>query len=467
MKSEWGALILAAGKGTRMKSATAKVMQPILCEPMLFYPLRTLSECEGVSIGVVVGYGKQEVSDYLTKEWPQVAIIEQKEQKGTGDAVKAGFHFWKDYKYMLVLPGDVPLITSESIKQLMRIHLLSDSSLSFISFKVADPAGYGRVIRSDCGIRIVEEKDATEDQLAINEVNSGIYAFSTAALERYINELRCKNVQGEYYLTDLVELFQQYKERVEVLSMDGEDEFLGVNDPLQLAYATNLLRDLLVKRWMEKGVKCADPETVRIGPRVDFEGEAYLAPYVQIFGETSVGDRCSIGSFAILKDSKLESGVSVHPHVVIESSVVRQNAIVGPFAYLRDETEIGPKSFAGKFVEIKHSKIGSGSKVPHLSYIGDATIGEDTNIGAGTITCNYDGKRKHPTKIGNRCFIGSDTMLVAPVELDDDATTGAGSVITQNVPMGALALARARQRNILGWKKRRENINNNDNGGRS
>lgn len=455
MNFTWGALILAAGKGTRMKSVTAKVMQPILNEPMLSYPLNALQGCQHVSTAVVVGYGKEEVIAYLKRDWPHIATIEQKQQKGTGDAVKISSSFWENYDNLLVLPGDVPLITSDTIDLLMRRHVEKGSALSFISFQASNAVGYGRVVRVGGVVRIVEEKDATEEELKISEVNSGIYAFSTDALKRHIKSLECKNAQGEYYLTDLVEIFQSAGERVEVVLGEREEEFLGVNDPFQLARTTALLRELILARWMERGVKCVDPSTVWIGPNVLFEGEAFISPNVQIYGRTVVGDRCNIGSFSIIRDCRLESQVHINSHVIIENSSIGHEAVVGPFAYLRDGAELMAQAFAGKFVEIKKSKIGARSKVPHLSYIGDAIIGEDTNIGAGTITCNYDGIRKHPTKIGDRCFVGSDTMLVAPVELDDDVTTGAGSVITDNVPKGALALARARQRNILGWKRKK------------
>lgn len=455
MNFTWGALILAAGKGTRMKSVTAKVMQPILNEPMLSYPLNALQGCQHVSTAVVVGYGKEEVIAYLKRDWPHIATIEQKQQKGTGDAVKISSSFWENYDNLLVLPGDVPLITSDTIDLLMRRHVEKGSALSFISFQASNAVGYGRVVRVGGVVRIVEEKDATEEELKISEVNSGIYVFSTDALKRHIKSLECKNAQGEYYLTDLVEIFQSAGERVEVVLGEREEEFLGVNDPFQLARTTALLRELILARWMEKGVKCVDPSTVWIGPNVLFEGEAFISPNVQIYGRTVVGDRCKIGSFSIIRDCRLESQVHINSHVIIENSSIGHEAVVGPFAYLRDGAELMAQAFAGKFVEIKKSKIGARSKVPHLSYIGDAIIGEDTNIGAGTITCNYDGIRKHPTKIGDRCFVGSDTMLVAPVELDDDVTTGAGSVITDNVPKGALALARARQRNILGWKRKK------------
>lgn len=455
MNFTWGALILAAGKGTRMKSVTAKVMQPILNEPMLSYPLNALQGCQYVSTAVVVGYGKEEVIAYLKRDWPHIATIEQKQQKGTGDAVKISSSFWENYDNLLVLPGDVPLITSDTIDLLMRRHMEKGSALSFISFQASNAVGYGRVVRVGDVVRIVEEKDATEEEMKISEVNSGIYAFSTDALKRHIKSLECKNAQGEYYLTDLVEIFQSAGERVEVVLGEREEEFLGVNDPFQLARTTALLRELILARWMERGVKCVDPSTVWIGPNVLFEGEALISPNVQIYGRTVVGDRCNIGSFSIIRDCRLESQVHINSHVIIENSSIGHEAVVGPFAYLRDGAELMAQAFAGKFVEIKKSKIGARSKVPHLSYIGDAIIGEDTNIGAGTITCNYDGIRKHPTKIGDRCFVGSDTMLVAPVELDDDVTTGAGSVITDNVPKGALALARARQRNILGWKRKK------------
>ncbi|HPU77333.1 MAG TPA: bifunctional UDP-N-acetylglucosamine diphosphorylase/glucosamine-1-phosphate N-acetyltransferase GlmU [Thermosynergistes sp.] len=452
-----GALVLAAGKGTRMKGSFSKVMLPVLGEPMIYYPLRALSEAGIKDIAVVVGWGGEAVESYLASRWPDVAVLWQREQLGTGHALMVAEPWWASLDELLVLPGDVPLVGADVLEALSRRHMDEMTEATFLTMTLDDPSGYGRVIQVDGRVRIVEDKDASQAERSIQEVNSGIYAFNAAPLADLIHRLNNDNAQKEYYLTDVLRLLSADGKRVAVLNWPDPEELAGVNDPVQLAQAAAMLRDRLLYRWMKEfGLKCLDPNSVWIGPEVSFEEDVWIDPWVELLGKTSVGSGSRIASFTIIRNSKLGSGVQVRGHVVLEDSVVGDGATIGPFAHLRNGAEVGEGAHVGKFVEIKNSTVGQNSKVPHLSYIGDALIGKETNIGAGTITCNFDGRRKHQTHIGDRCFVGSDTMLVAPVSLGDDSYTGAGSVITRDVPEGALAIARARQRNVEGWAKKRK-----------
>ncbi|WP_024822436.1 MULTISPECIES: bifunctional UDP-N-acetylglucosamine diphosphorylase/glucosamine-1-phosphate N-acetyltransferase GlmU [Aminobacterium] len=451
-----GVLILAAGKGTRMKSDLPKVLQPILGEPLLFYPLRAVHNAGLSDVAVVIGHGGTNVESYLSVACPNVCSIWQHEQLGTGHAVQVAREWWSSFSDVLVIPGDAPLLQPDSLSLLVRTHLESSSLCTFASFHAKNPAGYGRVTRTNGAISIIEEKDATPEIRKITEVNSGIYLFNTLALASHIDSLANENAQKEYYLPDVVGLLSDQKQHVEAVCFDNEEDFQGVNSPVQLAAVTAIVRKRIVHYWMELGVKCPSPDTVFIGPRVSFKGDVWIDPFVQLYGSTEVGEGSYIGSHTILRDTKIGQFVDIIHFVSIQSSCVEDHATIGPFAFIRDNACVGEKAFVGKFVEIKKSTIGSGSKVPHLSYIGDAQIGCDTNIGAGTITCNYDGTNKNPTHIGNRCFVGSDTMLVAPVSLGDNSFTAAGSVITQDVPEGALAVARARQKNVEDWVVRRQ-----------
>ncbi len=459
-----GALILAAGKGVRMRSDRPKAMQKILCEPLLYYGLTAVCSLNAGPSAVVVGHKGALIADYLGKSFPGSAVVWQHEQLGTGHALQIAREWWLSFSHVLVLPGDVPLITPASLSRLIDRHLAAKAACSFISFSARNPSGYGRVLRSEGGCRIVEEKDATEEQKRVAEVNSGVYVFSVPALDSVIHLLSNKNAQGEYYLPDILTLLAKSGNRIEAVCSDSETEFLGVNSTRQLADAASFKRSEIVERWMDAGARFQAPETVFIGPRVTLAPDVDISPFVQMYGVSSVGAGTTIGSFSIVRDSVISEECSVLEHVVLESCSISAGAKIGPFAYLRDGARVARDAYVGKFVEVKKSTIGERSKVPHLSYIGDAEIGEDTNIGAGTITCNFDGARKNPTKIGNRCFVGSDTMFVAPVELGDDAFTGAGSVITQDVPEGDLAVARAKQRNISGWgKKKNARINEGGN----
>ncbi|MBN1333109.1 MAG: bifunctional UDP-N-acetylglucosamine diphosphorylase/glucosamine-1-phosphate N-acetyltransferase GlmU [Synergistales bacterium] len=451
-------LVLAAGKGTRMKTSLPKTMHKIIDQPMLFYPLAVLGNCGLSNSSVVIGHGGDTVREYLDLSWPGINVVWQNEQKGTGHAVMVAEYWWSRFDNVLVLPGDVPLISTDTINALIRSHIQTGSALSFLSFSPSNTVGYGRVIRSREGIRIVEEKDATEEEKKVTEVNSGIFVFGTSWLQTALLNLSNANSQEEYYLTDTLKEIQFRQGIVNVLHSDDTQEFEGVNTLHQLAEVTSFMQQRILMDWMAEGVMMADPESVRIGPLVTLSRDVEIEPFVQLSGQTTIEEGVKIGSFTLIQNSSVGKQSRILSHSMIIDSQVGQYATVGPFSFIRDHSVIDDRTFVGKFVEIKNSTVGTSSKVPHLSYIGDAVIGADTNIGAGTITCNYDGKKKNATHIGDRCFIGSDTMLVAPVNVEDDSYTGAGSVITKDVPSGSLAVARARQKNLKDWvlKKKKD-----------
>ncbi len=457
-----GALVLAAGKGTRMKSDLPKVLLPILDQPLLYYVLRALEPCRGgggakiAAISAVVGHKGEQVSEYLSGAWPSVVPLWQHEQLGTGHAVRIAREWWSGFENLLILPGDVPHLRSSTLEALLADHAASGADCTFLSFCASDPRGYGRIVRSGPGVSIVEDRDATEEQKLISEVNSGIYVFTVSSLLPFIDRLDNENAQGEYYLPDLVGLMVRDGRRVNSTAASTETEFRGVNTPGHLWSSGECIRQEIVEGHLSRGVRMMDPSSVWIGPRVTIEENVSIDPFVQIWGHTSIGRGSHVGGFSILRNMTLSEGADVVSHAVLSDSRLEKGSRAGPFVVLRDGAVLEEEAHAGKFVEIKKSTIGKRSKTPHLSYLGDATVGEDTNIGAGTITCNYDGRRKNPTKIGNRCFIGSDTMLVAPVEVKDGGFTAAGSVISRNVPEGSLGVARAHQKNIDGWSKRRQ-----------
>lgn len=455
-----GVLVLAAGKGTRMKSESPKVMQPIMEKPMLYYVLKSISSIGDVA--VVVGHGGDEVKSYLAAFWPDVETVWQREQLGTGHAVMEARDWVSRFDRVMVVNGDMPLMTDEILSSLLGEHR---GGCSFLTMVLDDPDGYGRVVREPV-VRIVEQRDCLPDQVGIKEVNAGVYLMDVAPLLRCLEGLNRENAQGEYYLVDVVESFQSSGLPSLPVVVDDSDLMLGVNDPSGLARAGALLRDRYVSYWMDFGVKFIDPSSVWVGPEVTFEGEAIVYPDVQIWGHTSIGSGSSIGGFSTLRNAVLEKSVTLNGYCLIEDSVLMHGSKAGPFCYVRDRSVLDQDGFIGKFVEVKKSHVGKGSKVPHLSYMGDASLGEGVNIGAGTITCNYDGKSKHPTNIGDGVFVGSDTMLVAPLTLGARSMTGAGSVITKDVPDEALAIGRAKQRNILGWNgersKKSEGVDDDD-----
>lgn len=456
MKSRLGILVMAAGKGTRMRSELPKVLHPILDMPMLGHLLRSVLGCGAGEAAVLVGAGGERVEEYL-RDFPEVRVLWQREQLGTGHAVKVARDWWGNFDTLLVLNGDLPLLRPETLRDLIDKCMCEPAACTLLSFEARNPDGYGRVVRSASGIRIVEHKDASEAERGMREVNAGCYLFDVASLARVIDRVENHNVQGEYYLPDVVSLMQEEGMSVRAVSMPAE-EMRGVNTQAELAEASAALRDRIAMGWMERGVMMLDPSSVWIGPDVELSPDVRIAPNVQMWGRTRVGRGSSIGPGCILTDALLGCDVVLTANVIVEASELCDGAKAGPFAYIREGSCLEECSFAGKFVELKRTTVGRNSKVPHLTYLGDARLGKHVNIGAGTITCNYDGRNKHPTTIGDRCFVGSDTMFVAPAEMGDDASTAAGSVITDPIPDGALGVGRARQRNIEGWALRRNQL---------
>ncbi len=453
-----GALVLAAGKGTRMKSPIPKVLHTILEEPLLRYPLSSLSGAGIEKMAVVVGHGAEEVERYLFSAWPGTVPLRQAEQKGTGHAVQVCRDWWEQFRTLVVLPGDAPLLTEKAIKALLEKHVATANGATLLTFEVENPRGYGRVVREGSFCRVVEEKDATEQERTIREVNSGIYAFRTDALGEVVDLLENRNAQGEYYLPDVLPLLASRDFPVEALLWGNPEDLFGINDPYQLAVAGRRMRDRILMRHLQEGVKILDLETTWVGPEAILEPDVRIEANVQIWGRSTIRSGALVGSHSIIRNSTIGECARIVAFCCVTDSEIGPEAKVGPFACLRDNTRLAPGALVGKFVEAKNSSIGEGSKVPHLSYMGDATIGKETNIGAGSITCNYDGSRKNPTQIGDRCFVGSDTMLVAPVVLHDECFTAAGSTITEDVPPGALAVGRARQKNIEGWAGRKSAV---------
>ena len=447
-------LIMAAGKGTRMRSAVPKVLQPVLDSPIIDYVIHTV-KAAGVSpenTAVLVGSGGEEVEAHVKKNFPKVKILWQHEQLGTGHAVKTAKEWWSGYDYLVVLNGDLPLMKSESLRKLLSSVDEDENDGTVMTFVTENPGSYGRIIRDfdDDSVSIVEYKDATSSQREIHEVNAGCYAFKVESLLEVIDEITNDNAQNEYYITDVLGLMNEKGMSTGAFVMP-ENEMQGVNTLSELAKVSRILRDEFLEIYMRNGVRILDPESVYLGADVIISPGVTIMPNVQILGKSKVGAGSVIGSGSILNNAVIGENVNIIAYAVIENSTLKDNSKAGPFCYIRDNTVLDENAFAGKFVELKNSHIGSNSKVPHLSYMGDATLGHDVNIGAGSITCNYDGVNKNKTRIGNNCFVGSDTMFVAPVEVEDGAATAAGSVITQKVPANSLGVGRARQKNIADW----------------
>ena len=452
-----GVLIMAAGKGTRMKSALPKVLQPLLGTPIIDYVTGNVisAKVPPENIAVLVGSGGELVEEYITQKFPKVKVLWQHEQLGTGHAVKSALDWWKDYDSLIVLNGDVPLMKPESIMKLASC--CDENDCTIITFESENPGSYGRILRQGKSVSIIEYKDASPEIREIREVNAGCYAFRVKSLLNVINSITNKNAQNEYYITDALALMNKAGMKTGALVLP-ESEVQGVNNQAELAHVSRVLRDEYLELYMKYGARIIDPETVYIGPDVIIAPDVVIMPNVQIWGKSKIGSGCVIGSGSILNNAILGDNVHITAYAVIENSELKENSHVGAFVYIRDGSCLEKNAYAGKFVELKNSHIGENSKVPHLSYMGDAELGHDVNIGAGSITCNYDGEHKNKTVIGNNCFIGSNTMFVAPVELEDGAATAAGSVITQTVPENALGVGRARQTNIADWSLRKHII---------
>jgi bifunctional UDP-N-acetylglucosamine pyrophosphorylase/glucosamine-1-phosphate N-acetyltransferase len=451
--------IMAAGKGTRLKSKRPKVLHEIGGQALLLHVIaaaKTVVPAE--HIYCIIGHEAERVRTAVASTGVQFVL--QAEQRGTGHAlqqVKA--HFTETGaaipKHLLVLSGDVPLIRPETIASICELHLREHAAMTILTAVPADPTGYGRVLRASPDkpevTAIVEQKSLRPDQLATPEINSGIYCFETAALFGKLDSLSTNNAHGEFYLTDVAAMLVSDGERVVAVKADSVNEVLGANTIAEMMHLDAAMRMETAKRLMAEGVTIFRPETCVIDDAVTVGADTVIEPYVQLLGATSIGTECRIRSYTVIQQSTLGNGVTVRNGCILDSAEVSDGAILGPYAHLRPESRIGENAHVGNFVETKKVTLGKGSKANHLNYLGDAIIGAGVNVGAGAITCNYDGIHKHQTTIGDGAFIGSDSTLVAPVTIGAGAYIAAGSCITENVPEDALALGRSRQTIKPGW----------------
>ncbi|MFI9720620.1 bifunctional UDP-N-acetylglucosamine diphosphorylase/glucosamine-1-phosphate N-acetyltransferase GlmU [Streptomyces sp. NPDC052396] len=454
-------VVLAAGEGTRMKSATPKVLHTLCGRSLLGHVVAASRELAPEHLVVVVGHAREQVSAHLAEIDPEVRTAVQQEQRGTGHAVRMGLEELSGSGIALdgtviVLCGDTPLLTGETLKLLSGTHAADGNAVTVLSAEVPDSTGYGRIVRDETGAvtAIVEHKDATEEQRAIREINSGVFAFDAQLLTDALGKVRTDNSQGEEYLTDVLGILREAGHRVGAAVAGDHREILGINNRVQLAEARRLLNERLLDAAMMAGVTVVDPATTWVDVTVTFEPDALVHPGTQLLGATHLASGAEVGPGTRLTDTTVGAGARVD-NTVADGALIGEGATVGPFAYLRPGTRLGRKSKAGAYVEMKNAEIGEGTKVPHLSYVGDATIGEYSNIGAASVFVNYDGVSKHRSVVGSHCRTGADNMFVAPVTIGDGAYTAAGSVITKDVPPGSLAVARGQQRNIEGWVARK------------
>lgn len=440
-------LVLAAGLGTRMRSDLAKVLHKLDGRPLINHVCRTATALAPESIYVVIGHQGEDVKSAVLRELDgqKVAFVMQEQQLGTGDAVNAARSFLQESDSTLViLSGDVPLIRHETLASLVQHHhryLERGAACTILTVRLNDPAGYGRIVRNGEGLfhRIVEQKDANDEERQIKEINAGIYCFDARKLFSALKAVKNNNAQGEYYLTDVPGLLKDAGEDVAIFQFGDAQEIEGVNNRAQLADMERLVSRRTISRLMlDAGVTFIDPKCAYVSSDAVIGRDTVIHPNVTIEGSTRIGSRCVIRSGSRLADAVVGDDVEIRDNCLISESRIGSGAVVGPMAHLRGHAVIGEQGRIGNFVEVKKSTLGRGTKASHLTYLGDATIGEDTNIGAGTITCNYDGVRKHETHIGNRVKIGSDTMLVAPVSIGDGAATAAGSVVIEDVPEDSL-----------------------------
>ncbi|MEU3712400.1 bifunctional UDP-N-acetylglucosamine diphosphorylase/glucosamine-1-phosphate N-acetyltransferase GlmU [Streptomyces catenulae] len=455
-------VVLAAGEGTRMKSATPKVLHTLCGRSLVGHVVAASRELDPEHLVVVVGHARDQVRAHLTEIDPAVRTAVQHEQNGTGHAVRMGLEeLTADGAALdgtvVVVCGDTPLLTGETLRRLGETHAADGNAVTVLSAEVPDATGYGRIVRDGAGgavTEIVEHKDASPAQRAIREINSGVFAFDARLLAEALGKVRTDNSQGEEYLTDVLGILREAGHRVGAAVAGDHREILGINNRVQLAQARRLLNERLLERAMLAGVTVVDPASTWVDVSVAFGADAVVHPGTQLLGATRVASGAEVGPHSRLTDTVVGEG-AVASFTVAEGAEIGAGASVGPYAYLRPGTVLGAKAKAGTYVEMKNASIGAGTKVPHLSYVGDATIGEYTNIGAASVFVNYDGEAKHHTTVGSHCKTGSDNMFVAPVTIGDGAYTAAGSVITKDVPPGSLAVARGQQRNIEGWVARK------------
>ncbi|MBD0312811.1 MAG: bifunctional UDP-N-acetylglucosamine diphosphorylase/glucosamine-1-phosphate N-acetyltransferase GlmU [Microcoleus sp. T3-bin5] len=450
--------ILAAGRGTRMKSNLPKVLHELGGRSLVE---RVLQSCQEIQISrriIIVGYRGELVKEALmggkeipdNPQSPPLEFVEQTEQLGTGHAIQQLLPHLQGFQGdLLVLNGDVPLLRAETIKQLMAIHKQHQNSATLLTANLPNPQGYGRVFTDSQNLvqQIVEDRDCTQAQKQSHRINAGVYCFHWPDLEKILPELKADNDQKEYYLTDTVNFLSR------VMAVDVEDyqEILGINDRKHLATAWDILQTRVKDKWMTAGVTLVDPNSITIDDTVELQPDVIIEPQTHLRGQTSIASGSRIGPGSLIENSQIAENVTVL-YSVVSDSMVAENSRIGPYAHLRGHAEIGANCRVGNFVEVKNTQIGDRSNAAHLSYLGDATLGEKVNIGAGTITANYDGKNKHKTQIGDRTKIGSNSVLVAPITLGEDVTVAAGSVVTEDVPNDCLVIARSRQAVKPGWK---------------
>jgi bifunctional UDP-N-acetylglucosamine pyrophosphorylase/glucosamine-1-phosphate N-acetyltransferase len=448
---ELNVVILAAGKGTRMKSVLPKVMQPLAGRPLLRHVVDTATMLEAVRTLIVYGHGGDLVKKAFTES---LLWAEQAEQKGTGHAVLMALPQLPASGKTLILYGDVPLTTVATLRRLIDT-VSNENSLGLITLEMANPSGYGRIVRSSSGTvqRIVEQKDANDDEKKIREVNTGIFCVPNALLHKWLPALKNNNAQGEYYLTDIIAMAAAEGVRIETVQPEQAWEVDGINDKLQLAALERVHQRVQAEALMRAGITLIDPARIDLRGTLEHGMDVHIEPNVIFEGRVVLGSNVRIGANCQLRDCVIGDNVVIKPNSLIEEAKVGSGAEIGPFARLRPGTELADDVHIGNFVETKKAVLGRGSKANHLAYIGDADIGSGVNVGAGTITCNYDGANKHLTRIGDNAFIGTNSSLVAPVSIGNGATTGAGSVITKDVPDDTLAVARGKQVNIDGWER--------------
>ena len=451
--NETFAIVLAAGFGTRMKSKTHKVLHPLGGKPMIRHVTDSL---RGTGVGrllMIVGAYAEQIEQELGSE---VEYVRQDQQLGTGHAVMQAREVIGSLEgYTLVCYGDTPLVTSETYQLLLSAHQDSGSAVTMLTAVVDNPSGFGRIVRNEAGevLRIVEEKDASTDERQIREINPGLYCFTNSVLFDALDQVQNHNAQGEYYLTDCIQIIKNKGLSVNSLVVSNPHEVLGINDRIQLAQLNKMLRDTINESHMKNGVTLIDPSTTYIDITVSIGEDTVIEPGVTLTGFTSIGKGCKIGTGSKIESSILGQQIIIH-NSIVRDSIIADEASIGPFAFIRPGSVIGKGVKVGDFVEVKNSKIGAGSKIPHLAYVGDADIGQNTNIGCGVITVNYDGVNKHRTIVGDQCFIGSNSNLIAPVTIGNEAYIATGSTITNDVSDGAFAIARERQVTKTNYAKR-------------
>jgi len=449
---ELGVILLAAGQGTRMKSALPKVLHPIAGRPLFLHALAVAQRLLPARVAIVIGHGAEAVRHAY--DGVAVAWAIQEKQLGTGHAVLCAKDVFNGFAgEVLILSGDVPLIKEETLRAMVAQHRRGQAVVTLLTAALERPQGYGRVLRDGSGkvTGIVEEKDASDDQRRIHEVNAGVYVASSAFLFAALSAVNNDNRQGEYYLPDIVAIGLAQGKAIETVQVADAREMMGVNTREELAFMENSLRESINRQWMLAGVTLKDPATTYIDAGVTIGKDTVIGPNTQLRGKTVIGERCQIDGTAFLTDVEVGDDVQLKFSVMLTACRVGGGAIVGPFAQLRPGTELGRNVHIGNFVEAKAARIGDGTKANHLTYLGDVTIGQDTNIGAGTITCNYDGFYKHQTKIGDRVQVGSDTTLVAPITLGDDVYVATASTVRHDVPAGALVFNQREEKIREGW----------------